>query len=90
MAAMKSDLRNLITIEESYYYDNATYTTDKSAAGLKFFESTGITATIVVTAGPPVGFSATTVHTGTAKTCAVYYSTAPVAPATTEGVPKCT
>ncbi len=90
IAAMKSDLRNLVTIEESYFYDNATYTTDQSAAGLNFFESSGITVTITVTAGPPVGFSATTVHTGTAKTCAIYYTTAPVAPATSEGVPKCT
>ncbi len=90
MAAMKSDLRNLVTIEEAYFYDNTTYTTDKSAAGLNFSESSGVTVTIVVTAGPPVGFSATTVHTGTAETCAIYYTTAPVAPATSEGVPKCT
>ncbi len=90
IAAMKSDLRNLVTIEESYFFDNTTYTTDKSAAGLNFSESSGITVTIVVTAGPPVGFSATTVHTGTAETCAIYYITAPVAPAVNEGEPKCT
>ncbi len=90
MATMKSDLRNLVTIEESYFFDNTTYTTDKSAAGLNFSESSGITVAIVVTAGPPVGFSAISLHTATASTCAIYVTTAPVAPATNEGEPKCT
>ena len=89
MATMKSDLRNLVTIEEAYFYDNTTYTTDKSAAGLNFGESSGVTVTIVVTAGPPVGFSAISLHTATASTCAIYVNTAAVAPATDEGQPKC-
>ena len=77
-----------MTVEEEYYYDKATYTTDKSA--LNFRESSGATVTIAITAGPPVGFSATSFHTGTPETCAIYVTTAPVAPATSEGVPKCT
>ncbi len=89
-ASMKTDLRNLVTIEEAYFFDNTTYTTDKSAAGLNYFESSGVTVTITVTAGPPVGFSATSVHTATASTCAIFVTTAPVAPATDDGVPKCT
>ena len=88
IAAMKSDLRNLFTIEEAYFYDNATYTSDQAA--LNYTESTGVTATIAITAGPPVGFSATAFHTGTPETCAIYVTTAAVAPATSEGVPKCT
>ncbi len=88
IAAMKSDLRNLFTIEEAYYYDNATYTSDQAA--LNYTESTGVTATIAITAGPPVGFSATSLHTGTASTCAIYVNTGPVAPAVDEGQPKCT
>ncbi len=90
MAAMKSDLRNLVTAEEAYFADNTTYTTDQSAAALNYDESAGVTVTIAVTAGPPVGFSATSFHTGTPETCAIYVTTAPVAPATIEGVPKCT
>lgn len=90
IAAMKSDLRNLFTIEEAYYYDNATYTSDQAAAALNYTGSTGVTVTIAITAGPPVGFSATSFHTGTPETCAIYVTTAPVAPATSEGVPKCT
>ena len=88
MAAMKSDLRNLITAEEAYFADNTTYTTDKAA--LNYTESSGVTVTVTVGAGPPVGYSALTVHTGTAETCAIFINIAAVAPATNEGEPKCT
>ncbi len=88
MAAMKSDLRNLITAQEAYFADNTTYTTDKVA--LNYTESTGVTLTPVVTAGPPVGYSATTVHVGTAETCAIFINVVAVAPAINEGEPKCT
>ena len=90
MAAMKSDLRNLITAQEEYFADNTTYTTDKSAAALNFTESAGVTVTIAVTAGPPIGYSGTSVHTATAETCAIFINTAAVAPAINEGEPKCT
>ena len=90
MAAMKSDLRNLVTAEEAYFADNTTYTTDQSVTALNYSESSGVTVTIAVTAGPPVGYSATSVHTGTAETCAIYINTAAVAPAINEGEPKCT
>ncbi len=90
MAAMKSDLRNIVTAEEAFFADNTTYTTDKGTAALNYSESAGVTVTIVVTAGPPVGYSATTVHTGTAETCAIYINVAAVAPADNEGEPKCT
>ncbi len=88
MAAMKSDLRNLVTAEETYFADNTTYTS--AQAPMSYTSSAGVTLTITLVAGPPVGYSATSVHPGTAETCAVYVSTAPVAPATDEGVPKCT
>ena len=90
IAAMKSDLRNLVTAQEQYFYDNTTYTTDKSAAGLDFNESAGGTVTITVAAGPPVGYSAISVHTATAETCAIFMAVAAVAPATNEGEVKCT
>ena len=90
MASMKSDLRNLVTAQEIYFDDNTTYTTDKGAAALNYNESAGVTVTIVVTAGPPVGYSATSVHTGTAETCAIFINGAAVAPAVNEGEPRCT
>ncbi len=91
MAAMKSDLRNLVTAEEAYFADNTTYTTDQSVTALNYSESSGVTVTIAVTAGPPVGYSATSVHTGTAETCAIFINVTPaVPPAVNEGEPKCT
>ena len=88
MAAMKSDLRNLVTAEETYFADNTTYTSAQAA--MSYNSSAGVTLTITLVAGPPLGYSATSVHPGTAETCAVYVATVPVAPAISEGVPKCT
>ena len=88
MAAMKSDLRNLITAEEAYFADNTTYSTVQ--ADINYNSSAGVTVVIAVVAGPPVGFSATAAHTGTTETCAIYIQTAAVAPAINEGEPKCT
>ena len=89
MAAMKSDLRNLITAEEAYFADNTTYSAVQTA--INYNSSAGVTVAIAVVAGPPVGFSATAAHTGTAETCAIFINiTGPVGPATNEGEPKCT
>ena len=41
IAAMKSDLRNLVTAEESYFADSAEYATD-TTKGMKFKPSTGV------------------------------------------------
>ena len=88
LAAMKSDLRNLVTAQEAYFADNTTYTTDKAA--LNYNESAGVTVTIAVKAGPPVSFNGTSKHTGTAETCAIYINEKAVAPAKNEGEPGCT
>lgn len=90
VASMKSDLRNLITAQEKYFSDNTTYTTDKSAAALNFTESAGVTITITLTAGPPVGYSGTSVHSGTPETCTIFMNVPPVPPAKNEGEPECT
>jgi prepilin-type N-terminal cleavage/methylation domain-containing protein len=41
IAAMKSDLRNLVTAEESFFADSAKYATD-TTTGMKFKPSTGV------------------------------------------------
>ena len=41
IAAMKSDLRNLVTAEESYFADSAAYATD-TTKGMKFKPSSGV------------------------------------------------
>lgn len=57
IAAMKSDLRNLATYQESYAADNAgSYAATNAALG--FTPSTGVT--VAISAGPP--WSATAQH----------------------------
>jgi type II secretion system protein G len=48
IAAMKSDLRNLVTAEESYFADSAQYATD-TTKGMKFKPSSGVGMPTVVT-----------------------------------------
>lgn len=85
--AMKSDLRNLATAQEAYYYDNSTYA---AALGLlNFTPSTGVVVTI--TQAGAGGWSGTSTHPRAwPLTCAIYFGNAAlVAPATTEGVLRC-
>jgi type II secretion system protein G len=86
LAAMKSDLRNLVTAQESYNGDYTAYTSN--LASLNYQASSGVTVTIGATT--PQGWNATTKHNGTTKTCGIFYgtSTAPIA-GQNEGEPKC-
>ena len=86
VAAMKSDLRNLITAEESYFADQVSYST--SMAAINASSSTGVTVTIGAATG--TGWNATAKHSATTKTCGIYVgsATAPIAGAN-EGEPKC-
>jgi prepilin-type N-terminal cleavage/methylation domain-containing protein len=89
LAAMKADLRNLATAEESYFYDNATYYDGAlPAAQLNFRGTTGVS--LVLSNVTPGGWAAVSTHTQTLKTCALFVGMAPVtAPATEEGQVKC-
>jgi len=82
IASMKSDLRNLVSAEESYFADNTTYTTSKTAANIN--ESAGVTVTITAASG--TGWTATSYHNGTAKTC---YIAAGGLATVNEGAPIC-
>ncbi len=86
VAAMKSDLRNLVTAEESYFADNVTYTT--SQANMNYNSSTGVTVTVGTANG--TGWNATASHNATSKTCGIYVgaAAAPISGAN-EGEPKC-
>ena len=86
LAAMKSDLRNLVTAEESYFADYVTYST--SQANLNYNPSTGVTVTIANQSG--TGWNATASHNATTKTCGIFVGSA-AAPITgqNEGEPKC-
>ncbi len=87
IAAMKSDLRNLVTAQESYFADNVTYAA--ATGNLSYNSSAGVTVSMASQSG--TGWSATATHNGTSKTCGIYVgsATAPVTGAS-EGEPKCT
>lgn len=88
-AAMKSDLRNLASVQEAYWYDYDTYYAGAvPSAGLKFVPTPGVS--IVLSGVSPAGWAATATHTGSPKTCALFYGTAaPPAPAIQEGLVAC-
>jgi len=83
VAQMKSDLKNLATAEEAFFYDSTYYTSSLPALN-NFRSSTGVTLT--VTEATPGGWSAQAVHSQTTRQCVLYQgNAAPVPPATAEG-----
>jgi len=95
LASMKSDLRNMATVEEGYFSDYQVYTGGSTAfntaAGTQslagFVPSAGVTVTPVATGG--TGWSATSSHSATTRTCSIFIGVAVVGPATVEAEPKC-
>jgi prepilin-type N-terminal cleavage/methylation domain-containing protein len=87
VAQMKSDLRNLATAEEAFFYDSAYYTTNLGALnGLS--PTTGVA--ITVNEATPGGWSATATHGQTSRECYLYSGTAcPIGNATTDGRITC-
>jgi type IV pilus assembly protein PilA len=72
LTSMKSDLRNLIIVQEAYLADGGTYA---SAVGsLVYRPSSGVTVTIG--AADSSGWNATAAHTGTSRTCGIFIGTA--------------
>jgi type IV pilus assembly protein PilA len=88
LASMKSDLRNLATLQDIFYNSNFTYTTDQAALG--FVQSEGITVTISEADG--TGWAATSAHIGFPnQQCELVQGDAtPVGPASVEGQIACT
>jgi prepilin-type N-terminal cleavage/methylation domain-containing protein len=88
LASMKSDLRNLATLQDIYHDNAFSYSTDLAALG--FVESEGITVTVSEATG--TGWAATSAHFGfPGQSCALFQGSAtPVAPATVEGQIQCT
>ena len=84
IASMKSDLRNLITAQEAYFSDNnSTYASSIGAMGTTYRASSGVTVTLGTVTN--TGWTATSSHTSTAKTCAISVGGG----ATNEGEPVC-
>ena len=94
LASMKSDLRNMATVEEGYFSDFQVYTggTAKNQGGTTatlsgFVPSAGVQVTATATGG--TGWSAIAAHSATTRTCSIFIGVAVVAPATVEAEPKC-
>jgi prepilin-type N-terminal cleavage/methylation domain-containing protein len=88
IAAMKSDLRNLVTAEESYFADSTKYVTYDTTQ-LKFRSSTGVNAPTIV---PGQGYwTATITHTQIASfSCGIGVNTTnPVVTTAGDGEPVC-
>lgn len=86
-ASLKSDLRNLATAEEAYFFQASIYTDNLS--DLKFTRSEGVTITFGEATAS--GWSATATRPlAVPGTCALYVgNVTPLAPATTESKITC-
>jgi prepilin-type N-terminal cleavage/methylation domain-containing protein len=86
-ASLKTDLRNLATAEETYYFENAAYSTDVNA--LTLHTSPGVVLTIVGASSS--GWSAQATHPASFPlTCALFSGNiAALPPATVEGLIGC-
>lgn len=85
LTSMKADLRNLATQQESYSIEHNAYTTNFPAT--IYTVTTGVTGPTISLTGD--GWTAFVGHSITAKTCAIFAGTTPLAPAVDEGVPRC-
>jgi prepilin-type N-terminal cleavage/methylation domain-containing protein len=82
VAQMKSDLRNLATAEEAFFYDSTKYTSSLPALN-NFSPSSGVTLTV---AAIPGGWNAMAQHAQTPRRCYLFAGAGPpLPPATVEG-----
>jgi prepilin-type N-terminal cleavage/methylation domain-containing protein len=86
-AALRSDLKNLAGLQESYFYTNDRYAT--SLGAVNFSSTEGVIITIAEATNG--GWSAVATHPAAwPLTCAVFYGgAAPVTPAVDEGLINC-
>ena len=86
-ASLRADLRNLVTAEEAYFYDNSAYTTDVNALNIRI--TSGVTITFGSATGG--GWSAKVTHPlAWPIECAVFFGSVPaLAPASSEGLIAC-
>ena len=89
VSTMKTDLKNLASAQESYYYENSVYYAGAIPnPAIPFSPTQNVSITIV--SGDVAGWSATSSYAGIATTCAIYVGgAAPPAPAVIEGSPAC-
>ncbi len=84
VAAMKSDLRNLVTLQETYFAQNLKYATDLGSA---YTVSAGNPVPTITLTGD--GWTATLTNVTAGQTCAVFMGSTLARPAIKEGAPAC-
>ena len=84
IAAMKSDLRNLVTAEESYFSDTNLYGAVPADLTTYYNSSAGVT--VVATPATGISFNALATHSGTGVTCTIAINEGPIAD---QGAPQC-
>ncbi|HEY6225382.1 MAG TPA: prepilin-type N-terminal cleavage/methylation domain-containing protein [Gemmatimonadales bacterium] len=87
LAAMKADLRNLVTAEVLFSTDSLRFTTVIGSGGLTYLVTTGNRVPSIVLTGD--GFTAQIGNANTPRTCVIFMGSTPLAPATNEGEPAC-
>ena len=92
VSAMRSDLRNLASVQETYWNSNQTYYAGviPDLPNFQFQPSQGVVITVVN--ADPAGWSAKAEAPGrTAQWCAIYYGTVPaIPPAKVDAAVACT
>lgn len=87
LASMETDLRNLATAEEGFYYNNSTYTVDQVALNVQLSAGN----VLVINEATAAGWSATISHAPVVpQSCYLFHgNAAPVGSATIEGLADC-
>jgi len=86
VAAVKSDLRNLVTLQENYFAQNLKYATATDLAGTYTVTAGNSMPTITATGD---GWTATISNASAGQLCAVFMGSTPARPASKEGAPAC-
>lgn len=90
IAAMRSDLRNLVAAEEAHFANALTYY-NGAVPNAAFAYNPTQNVTVTLSSVTASGWAATASHANTAATCAVFVgAAAPPPPATLEGQVGCT
>lgn len=87
LASMETDLRNLATAEEGFYYNNSTYSIDQVALNIQLSAGN----VLVINEATAAGWSATISHAPVVpQSCYLFHGNAtPVGSATIEGLADC-
>ncbi len=87
VAAMKADLRNLVTAEEAFFADSVKYTSKIGPGGINFSVTSGNSWPAIRLTRD--GWTAVIANTNTPTHCAIFIGSISAPPAIKEGAPNC-